>query len=318
MITITRFALTIGAAVLFAGCDSAQTRATFPSEAVSGSARVSIRGDADRLMPGGRNKDLLYVSLPSLNAVYVFELPQGALIGELTGFDDPTGLCSDSRGDVWISNADNSKGNGTLVEYAHGGNKPIATLSDPNNAPEGCSVDLVTGNLAVADTPVSAKPNIAVYANATGPPTYYPTRTFVKKVTAITYNTLGDLYFADTSGHFAWLPAGGKKVANFKLGLGPKANKGIEWDGLELAVLTEHKGQEQIWRYKVTGGSGERGEVVTLKGASGLSQFAIAGTTLASPGSLGVWLYDWPKGGPSVDLIKAALGGYGIAISPAK
>lgn len=50
----------------------------------------------------------------------------------------PMGLCSDVSGKVWIVSDSASP---VIIEYAHGGTTPIATLSDPDGQPEGCAVD---------------------------------------------------------------------------------------------------------------------------------------------------------------------------------
>ena len=65
----------------------------------------------------------------------------------MTGFNDASGACSDANGNVWITNAfQDSYAGGTLVEYAHGGTAPIATLEDQGYfVPVACSVDPRTG-----------------------------------------------------------------------------------------------------------------------------------------------------------------------------
>lgn len=264
------------------------------------------------------SRKLLYVSLPTQNVVDVFKYPIGTLVGELRGFDDPMGICSDPQGNVWIANADNAHGNGTLVEYGHGGSSSIATLPDSQNAPQACSVDVSSGNLAVANVPVGAQPNIAVYESARGNPTYYSTKGIVHNVRAIAYDASGNLYFADSHGNFGFLQAGSSKVVKFQLEPAPRTVIALQWDGLELAVLTSANQRYAIWRYVVKGNPAQRGGIADLKGAGGLNQFSIYGSGLAVASRSGVWLFSYPGGGASTFLIKQALGAEGVAISVAR
>jgi hypothetical protein len=270
------------------------------------------------IRPEAKEKNLIYVSLPALNAVDVFEYPSGALVGELNGLDDPRGLCADARGNVWITNADNGRGNGYLVEYAHGGSDPIATLADPQNAPEACSVDIVSGNLAVANVPAGAKPNVAIYSNAAGSPEFDSTAGIVKDVETIAYDGSGNLYFGDFKDRFGWIRGGSSHTAKFALRPAPRANGVIQWDGLALAVLANRTTPYAIWRYSVKGSPGQRIGTVRLTGAEWIRAFWISRGALAASGRSGVWLFNYPKGGASRDLIKQPIGAYGVTISNAR
>ena len=73
--------------------------------------------------------------------------PRGEPRLKLTGFATPYGECVDEKGDVFILNFDGE----SIVEYAHGGTAPIATLNDPGEKPSGCSVNPATGDLAVTN-----------------------------------------------------------------------------------------------------------------------------------------------------------------------
>lgn len=296
-------------AALFAGCGP-QTGSALVGAPADYASHVD---SASRSEATGRS--LLYVSLPSQNVVDVFKYPVGALVGELNGFDDPMGLCSDSHGNVWVANADNNRGNGTLVEYAHGGSSPMATLRDRKNAPQACSVDASSGNLAVANVPIMTKPNIAIYKTASGNPIYYSTTGIMHDVRTIAYDPAGNLYLADSRGNFGLLRAGSSKVTKLRIQPVPRASVALQWDGLELAVLTTSKQRFEIWRYEVKGNSAQRGGIVDLKGADWLNQFSIYDSGVAVASREGVWLFNYPGGGPSTYLIKQALGAEGVAIS---
>ena len=102
----------------------------------------------------------------------------------ITGLSGPDGICSDKKGDIWVANnlaAD-------VVEYKHGGTSPKATLSDPNVYPVGCSVDPMTGNLAVTNifTTSGGQGSVAVYAGAAGRPRCTRTRISTTPISAAT------------------------------------------------------------------------------------------------------------------------------------
>ncbi|HEY2555351.1 MAG TPA: hypothetical protein VGI15_08865, partial [Candidatus Cybelea sp.] len=61
----------------------------------------------------------------------------------------------------------------------------------------------------------------------------------------------------------------------------------------------------------------ERSGIVQLKGAQWVSQFWISKGALAAASRPGVWLFNYPAGGPSTYLIKQPLGAYGVTISNA-
>lgn len=120
---------------------------------------------------GASSQTLLYVSDIGAETVGVFTYPDLKPVGELTGFNEPNGLCVDAKGDVFVTNAYAYN----ILEYAHGGTTPIATLKNDNHYASGCSVDPVTGNLAVANigSPNLGGGNVSIYKHATGSPTVY-------------------------------------------------------------------------------------------------------------------------------------------------
>ncbi|HYL26264.1 MAG TPA: hypothetical protein VEW74_00450, partial [Candidatus Nitrosotalea sp.] len=88
---------------------------------------------------------LLYVSAFNGSDVNVYDYPSGQQVGTLSGFSSPSGQCVDAKGNVYIADF----GNGSVTEYAHGGQNPIKTFSTSGDA-FGCSVDKAN-DLAVTD-----------------------------------------------------------------------------------------------------------------------------------------------------------------------
>jgi len=91
----------------------------------------------------GDKSPLIYAGSDQTNDVYVYDYSSGKLVGTLTGFDGPYGLCVDAKGDVYVTNFDA----GNAVEYAHGGSKVLNTY-ESGGTPIGCSVD-AKGDVAV-------------------------------------------------------------------------------------------------------------------------------------------------------------------------
>ena len=117
------------------------------------------------ILAQAKSENLVYVSDENLDNVYVFSYGTGRLVGTLKGFQDPNGLCADKAGNVWVTDFLS----GRIIEYAHGGTTPIATLSDDYGGPIACSVDRTTGNLGVA----TYQSGVAVYKKAQGLPALF-------------------------------------------------------------------------------------------------------------------------------------------------
>ncbi|HEU5479584.1 MAG TPA: hypothetical protein VFU90_07100, partial [Candidatus Tumulicola sp.] len=164
--------------------------------------------------PSAVTSDLLYVSDTDTSEVYVFSYPQGKPKGALTGFTDPAGVCVDAHGNVFVTNT----GGFNVLEYAHGGTTPIATLKDAGYFPVGCSVDPKTGNLAVTNfaTSSSTQGNVVIYKGAKGRPTGFYTNPNMSEMLLCGYDASGNLFVdgttASSAAKFAELPSGKTKL----------------------------------------------------------------------------------------------------------
>lgn len=302
------------AVVMLGGCGGSQTGASGAlPQGVTAKAKATHR--VSWMKPGASGGDLLYVSSPKTNDVYVFTYPAGQPAGTLTGLSYPTGLCSDANGNVWIINAGSFSGssNSSLVEYAHGGTTPIATLYDSNEYPQACSVDATSGNLAVGD----GASNVAIYQDARGNPTYYSTAELLSDVRTITYDDSGNLYFSSFRNRPAWLPSGGSEVMKF--GWKPKPGNNhasIQWDGQYLAVLAAKKGREEVYRYQVSGSEARNPSIVQLNGVCCiLGDFWIQGSGLVLADGANVYFFNYPAGGNPTYTISGLDDTYGVTVS---
>jgi hypothetical protein len=186
---------------------------------------------------GVAKQDLLYVSNGN-GEVTVYRYWKHTLVGILTDFSQPMGECVDKSGDVFITDYAAKQ----IVEYAHGGSKPIKTLNDAPDSPYTCYVDPATGNLAVAnDDGPSNEGNVAIWSGASGSPTTYTDST-LSNFQGCAYDDKGNLLVTNGypgypyATYFAWLPKNGTKLININVP-GPESSwgwydvKGLQWDG---------------------------------------------------------------------------------------
>ncbi len=266
-----RFALSICAAAGFlVACGGASQ----PGLAPSGPAQQAERSPAVHpnrgeswMAPDAKGKRyLLYVSDVAGSEVYVFSYPRAIVKGILTGFKSPYGDCSDSAGHVYITDFKLDE----VFEFAHGGTKPINTISLNGAQPVGCAVDQTTGNLAVSlwTGTGGSDGGILVYAHGSGTPMLY-TQTGIRKFYPPAYDNQGNLFAEGVNNSDAYLlselPSAGSSLEAVSLNQTISYGAGVAWDGKYLAV----------------GDNAYEGNV----GESGLYQFSIAGTTGTLQGS---------------------------------
>ncbi len=144
-----------------------------------------------------KQPSLLYISNSGTSNVTVYTYLDGKgllLVGTLTGFSSPAGMCTDSVGNVWIPDA----GTRRLYEYAHGGTKRIETIQQQSGYPYSCSVDPTTGNLAVASQHPNGKYQsysvVDVYPKGSRTGTRYSTPHGFKDVYFVAYDNASNLY----------------------------------------------------------------------------------------------------------------------------
>jgi hypothetical protein len=301
------FGLTLAAivAVASAACSGPSSQIT-PVNAGAPNARSAARGHS-WMSPAAKTQSLIYVSSVLTNDVYVYSYATQQLVGTLSGFETPYGMCADKKGDVWIAN----DGASELLEYKHGGTSPIQTLSDANEYPEGCSIDPTTGNLAVTNfSSNSGSGNVAVYVGAQGSAQTYTDPSIVN-YRFCGYDGSGNLFVdgANTSGSFAFaeLPKGSASFNNITLGETVEWPGGVQWDGKHIDVGDT----DADVIYQTNGAGGKIVGAIRLADVNYVNQYWIvgvknaksakkAGLVVPSQDSNLVGIYKYPAGGTPV------------------
>lgn len=305
MKSFARSALTMASALL-AGCGGSQQPlgSPGPQRAVPRQATPHVR------TASSSSGDLLYVASRT-DGIFVLTYPQGALV---TNFKpphgEPRGLCSDSSGDVFVPVASNSSGH--ILEYAHGGTSPIATLHI-KYVPQRCAVDPVTGNLAVTNAGASYNEgsSLAIYHAAQGKATYdnNPKMTLFRYCA---YDTHGNLFvdgWDNGNGpYLTELPYGTSAFTD--ISLPKKLNKPfptigpLQWVGSYLAISLPN----DVYHLVISGSTGTIDHRTRAKGMGW--PWVIYGKTLITtyghgyinrPDEVAYWNY--PRGGTPTQVL---------------
>ena len=305
------------ATLLLAGCGGSQPPIGTPGAVHQATA-------VKHVAKASGSSDLLYVS-SSGGDVFVYSYPQGKLVQTITGFYAfaAPAVCVDSRGNVFIASITNptSRAN-KIYEYAHGASQPFATLSDTGWA-SGCSIDPVTGDLAVANQYDESNPynahygSLAIYKAASGKAkTYFTDSPYIG---LCSYDGQGALYL--------WLANNDDvKLARFSRGHFKTVHLGVtiyggspsaaftpmlQWDGQNMTISSHKALHEpvQIYRLQITGLHAKVVGTTSLETKHGRLESLswIQGDQVLSVGSfggpgVGVWAY--PGGGQPTQEIK--------------
>jgi hypothetical protein len=309
------------AAALLASCASTLEPAS--SSVPQGSAARSEHA-ASWMSPQAANHNLLYISYSESGVVLVFSYPQGTQVGEITNLpSSPEGLCSDSRGNVWVTLQ------GAIYEYAHGGTTPIAMLKDGGLNAWACSVDPTTGDLAVV--PSGDYGDVAIYKGGRGSPKTYKDSLFAY-YNGCGYDPSGNLYvtgFGEGSyppNLFAELPKGGRKLETVTLSHTPQGENDVQWDGQDVAVSSPQ--ESTIYRFRIKGKLGHELGYTSLDGLSTVQQFVfpnlaarkgkLAARVIGASTEFGsVMFWDYPQGGNYTRIIGSGGEALGVTISRA-
>lgn len=266
--------------------------------------------DASWMAPDAKaTSQLLYISDLKTFDVYVYSFPSLKLTGKLHGFEDPQGECSDAAGNVWIADTQAR----TIVEFAHGGSKPIATLGDPVGYPVGCAVDASNGDLAVTNLfGFSGPGSVIVFRNARGTPSVYSNSQLHSSYYA-GYDGAGDLYVSGTTSKGAYLlaelPHDGSSMSVVRLSGGTLYLPGtVAWRGSTLVLGDQRCKNRQgscFYESSVTDKTAHLTHRISLTGSCDVAQAWVGSTQIVGGNdaayctprrsTVDVWAY--PAGG---------------------
>jgi hypothetical protein len=313
---------------LLAGCAAGTPQSTFNPAESAVAASHGMRQPARRswMSPDAKRKDLLYVSDAEANLVDVYSYPGGKLEGQLSGFAGVQGLCTDKSGNVWITNQSQE----TILEFAHGGKSPIATLNDSGYHPGACSVDPSTGNLAVAnlDTLSEGAGGLAIYTGAKGSPQLYNDSTLAYAF-YVAYDRSGNV-FVDGQNRssqlfFGELPKSSSTLETIDTSGISGLGAGVAWDGkyITLGITSP----STIYQLTVSGSAASIAGTTTISGDPGLGGYDVVtkgnrqGTLVIDPetgGTKDVGYFKYPSGSGPTKSITGLENPDSVAISIAK
>jgi len=228
------------------------------------------------------------------NRVLTYSYPDLNRGGDIHGLKEPLGLCSDTSGNVFVTDG----GAQAIFGYRHAQRKPFTELSDPNKTPQGCSVDPETGNLAVTNycatigTSCSGPGNVVVYKNAKGNPKSFSLGTMLSNASFCGYDNAGNLFVDGTDGSTTLLVelakgASKPKKVTLSEGLGTPGN--VQWDGTYVTVGDATS--NEIHRFTITNYQGVEAGPIPLVG------IIYAGQTWISEGHIFIPNVIHPKNG---------------------
>jgi hypothetical protein len=279
-----------------------------------------------------RKADLLYIS-DGNGEVTVYDFLQKTLVGELTHFVQPLGECVDAGGNVFIAD----HGRQELLEYAHGGKRPLKRIVVAPYEPYGCSVDPSSGTLAVAnDRGNAANGNIELFAAGQGSPMAIYSDPNVPVFESCAFDNKGNLLATNgqagnrNASAFAWLPKGGHKLIDINIpGPSPSSEwtyvQGVGWDGLYWAIEQTNvyrvsliKGQAYYVGYTPLEVEGSAGPYWFFAGSAKKQATEVIGAV--NSGGFGeVDYWDYPAGGEAIVEVNNGIDApYGVAVSLAQ
>jgi hypothetical protein len=138
-----------------------------------------------------KERKLLFVSDFPTASVVIFALPKLRLVGRITGFSSPQGLCADHAGNVWVADPDTRM----VSEYSHSG-ALLNRIRDEYGSPISCAINPRTGELTVLDFAAFEGPPL----RRSVPRGWAPIQVFACPVCAPTVKVvpgMDEIYFGD-------------------------------------------------------------------------------------------------------------------------
>jgi hypothetical protein len=297
------FALRVcAAAALPAGCGGGSQLGLSP---IQQSAPQRLAPGRSPMSPE-KNADLAYIG-GYYGGVSAFTYPGLKYVYSISGVSDPAGMCSAKTGNWWVV----ASGSDEVSEYAHGGTKPLKTLSEDVGEAAGCTVDPTTGNLAVT---ILGTSNAVVFTGGSGSGTTLSDG--LSSTYFAAYDDKGDLFVdgitsSDTYG-LVELPKGGSSFETITLSPSLGFPGELQWHRNYLAI----GGSGGIYHYAIHGTKGK--EIGVTPGVGGF--FWIQGRYVlgADAGNEDAVICKYPAGSPCKTLSGSFDLPIGVTVSVAK
>jgi hypothetical protein len=314
---LSRYAVAISAAAtLLGGCGGSQPIAAAP-RAMPQLRETAQSGLGEARLPSkATSGDLLYVADGEYVKIYTY--PQGEFVATLGNFGGVHGMCSDAAGDVYIPEYYQN----AVLEYAHGGSSPIATINTIYNFPTDCSVDPTTGNLAV-----TIYNEVEVFKNGSsgwGLPTGYADYA-LGLMNYCSYDGSGNLFVDGFDGSYqlAELPAGSSSFTNVSLNRRVKAVAyGVMWDGQDIVIASGWRSRKfptPIYRFSISGNTGTLVGITKLRRSGGqFHQFWLQGNKIIGTAIGGESTWGYPQGGLPNQLISGVGGAVTVSVAASR
>jgi hypothetical protein len=232
------------------------------------------------------------------------------------------GDCVDQAGHVWIVDWDAR----TIVEFAHGGTKRLATVKNTQARNLlGCSVDLTTGDLAVTEVGPASGGAVWIYANAKGTPKKYAPG-FLNAPYFLSYDDAGNLFVdgLDANGAFALgeLASGSSGFKSITVNPSVTFPGGVQWDGTNVAIgdqFYQNHHQSAIYQVTVSGSTGSVVGTTLLSGSCDVPQFGLSGSSVVAPDDClnNAGFYSYPAGGAPTNTVTGFQYPVGAVVSAA-
>jgi hypothetical protein len=311
------YTLTLTASiVMLSGCSGGPSVPASASPNAMGRS-IAIRPNAGKswMSPEAKKaRNLLYIADHGefQVVVYAWPNPKGP-IGTLAGdqFTYPAGECADNAGHLYITDS----GSNSIIEYKSGATVPLRILSDSGVAPQACSVDRTSGDLAVANFGTAdGGGSVSIYHGGKGTPKIY-TDSSLYNVAFLSYDNEGVLWLDGQPSE------GGFLYASLNPNTGKFENKplqgatlggpgGVEFDGKHITVAdAANPILYQTEQFKVVGNT-------TLSYTP--VQYWLQNGVLIGPddGYADVSLYHYPNGGKPFTTLSGDLGTpFGAAVT---
>jgi|SRR5579862_813905 len=291
------------AALLVSGCGGSEGQPSAVTVLPSAKQLQVVGHRKSWMLREATSEDLLY-AVGGCGGTCVMSYPNGKLVGTL---NEPQygiqAICSDKYGNVFLSN------NTSVLEYAHGGTTPIATLQLPGDSADGCSVDPQSGDLAIVFRTSGA--DVAVFPNAEGTPNLYDSHI---DSLHCGFDNSGNLFVNGFNGHspgFSELPAGTAAFNVLSIDSSVGAPGQVQWDGTYITYESTTKHDAKLSQLAVDGSSATVVGTTKLEAIrNGAIPSWIYGTKVVLPfvnrapraKKIGVWKY--PAGGSPTKIYK--------------